>query len=191
MPVLVVVPRVAEPPACPASARTVLARFPDLRTATRAAGALRTATGADVVVRGERVTTAPDDRADGRCTRAVLRPRRLVLNVTVAILTGVLVGPPLGATTAAVLLGESPAPMVTGAVLLTLLLGGGGAAWAWAEHFQRVAGSTLPSRVEGIVRVTAPSDRVLDVVVRALDAAGAIDVGVDADPRAGAVVALA
>jgi hypothetical protein len=105
----------------------------------------------DVVVRGRRT-------ADG-LQEAQVRPRSALTtrwrrNLLVAVAGAVVVGLPVGASAAMVLLGEHQAVAAVGAIL-----GCGGVATAatravMADHLQRRPGSRNESRVEGHVWVT-------------------------------------
>lgn len=158
------------------AAGTVRARFEDLGAACRAERALLAAgvAASAVRVRGRRVTTGLREYRRRGSRRS---PRRLRVNVAVALLAGLLVGPPVGASAATLVLGRAPAVMWLGGIVAAAMIAGTGAVWAWAEHHQLVAGSTLPSRLEGLVVVTAESPPLLEQVERLLRAApGALDV---------------
>jgi hypothetical protein len=106
---------------------------------------------ADVRVRGRRV-------ADG-LQEAQARPRsglttRWRRNLLLALVGAVVVGLPVGATTAMVLLGEHEVVAGAGAALGCVGVATTAARAVWADHTQRRPGSRSDTRVEGHVCVS-------------------------------------
>lgn len=79
-------------------------------------------------------------------------------NIFVAVVSAVLVGIPVGASTATVILGETPLAAWTGGMLGGLILLALGTTAVWADHFQRSPASQNRSRVEGHVCVSGAAE---------------------------------
>lgn len=104
----------------------------------------------DVRVRGRR-------REDG-LQEAQVRPRGVLTtrwrgNVAMALTAALVVGLPMGASAAIVLLGEQPLVATVGALAGCMGLAATGVTAVWADHTQRRPASRHASRVEGHVCV--------------------------------------
>lgn len=140
------------PPAAPQVPLELVVRLWDLHAARRLVQRLVAAGVAPqaIAVRGLRCH-------DGLAESDVMPSRRMTTrwrtNAVVAVGAAVIVGLPMGAAVAVILLGEHAVVMSLGALVGAVSLGAAGLWGVWGDHFQRIAGSRPESRVEGWVTV--------------------------------------